>query len=131
MREHLDAASHKLASLERLLARPDHDIDPAPPITDNSCGGVPSSLKRELLNCNDSGKIAFKLASHFFTDAERINRNVMGRRGKEGLDPLKITKIRTIFFSFSKVHPNFEKSEWSRAVRKIDEATCAFCRTSL
>lgn len=132
-REHLNAASLKLARLESLFtSTPNRNVDHTPPtcIADNSCGDLPSSLKRELLTSNDSGKIARRLATYFFEDAERIPTNVMGRRGREGLDPIRIAKLKNLFFSVWKVEPQYEKAEWSRAVRKIDEATRSLRRNA-
>lgn len=86
----------------------------------NSPEGVLTEMQiRELRNMSTS-KINFsvKLVKAIFKDDELINKNVHGCRGRLALDPVKLLKVRKIYF---KTFPSEdEEAEWLKCVNAIN-----------
>lgn len=67
-----------------------------------------------------TSKINFsvKLVKAIFKDDQLINRNVHGCRGRLALDPVKLLKVRKIYF---KTFPSEdEEAEWLKCVNAIN-----------
>ena len=62
------------------------------------------------------------LAKYYFSDEERLRCNVMGRRGKPGLDPARVDKMKSLFFQFTNTPAALRAREWAWAVEN-DENT--------
>ncbi|XP_071811249.1 uncharacterized protein [Apostichopus japonicus] len=85
---------------------------------------VKEEIITNLLILNGSpSSVARKLADLIFSDEERLSGNMMGRRGRPQLHPLKVSALQDALFRVCPVSPQEKSAVWKLCIQSIDCAS--------